>query len=147
MMFIFDNMNEPTTTTHFKKEIPLFHASYDIFIGSDGEAIKEHIDETFSNLGVELPGNALGYTTMIDSALCGKGVIVILNTFLSDQVEVEKTIYHEAVHVTWMLLKALGITITYDNHEIQAYLIEHIITDMLSALKEHDTNNNDVVDL
>lgn len=123
---------------YIKKEIPLFHATYDIFIGPTAQGIEDHINDTFPSLNYKLPSNATGYTSLISCPVAGKGVIVVLNTFMADELEIDQTIYHEAVHVTWMILEALGIKITYDNHEIQAYLMESIISDLKSAHQDYE---------
>jgi len=134
-------------TSHTKLELPLFHASYDLFIGPASKPIQEHIGETFPTLNYTLPANATGHTSLIDCPVAGKGVIVVLNTFMSDDIEVDDTIHHEAVHVSWMILNALGIKITYDNHEIQAYLLEHVIKDIKNAYKEYCEKKIDIEDL
>ena len=38
----------------------------------------------------------------------------------------DSTLDHEIIHATWYLLEHAGVDISYDNHEIQAYLFEHI---------------------
>ncbi len=134
-------------TSHSKKDIPLFHATYDIFIGPDHRCIQDHINETYPSLNFELPANATGYTSLISCPVAGKGVIVVLNAFLTEDIEMNNTIYHEAVHITWMTLEALGIKITYDNHEIQAYLMENIINNLKDAYEEYLKSNEDLPDL
>jgi len=132
---------------HFKKELPLFHASYDVFIGPDIESIKDHIETTYSKLDFSIPANSMGYTSIIESPLLGKGLIVVLNDFLAEEEDIQRTIYHEAVHITWMILGAIGVKLTADNHEVQAYLIEHVITDLQDAYKEYEKSCDDMTEL
>lgn len=47
---------------------------------------------------------------------------------------------HEIIHLTWYILEYAGIEFDSSNHEIQAYLFEHIKRLILSKTKTIDLN-------
>lgn len=42
--------------------------------------------------------------------------------------EIDKLIAHESLHISWYVCEYLGIKLSPNNHEAQAYLIEYIVS-------------------
>ena len=123
---------------HEKIKLELFHGEYEVVVGSKMSDMIEHLETTYK--GVVFPEDAVhtsGYTALINSSH-GVGLFVLIQTdknFL--KISNNRTIYHEAVHLSWYILDALGITIDRHNHEIQAYLVEDIIEKITTQVEKY----------
>lgn len=123
---------------HEKIKLDLFHGEYEVVVGGKMSDMIEHLETTYR--GVKFPEDAVhatGYTALINS-VNGVGLFVLIQTdknFL--KVSNTRTIHHEAVHLSWYILDALGITIDRKNHEMQAYLVEDIIEKITTLVEKY----------
>ena len=68
--------------------------------------------------------------------LISMGNIILISMEHAHKHPVLATCAHESVHVSWDILDRVGVKITPDNHEAQAYLVDYIF-DMCKTAVEH----------
>ena len=128
-------MEEDIAVYSEKIKVPLFHAFYDIMVGTDMLALKDHAEAQFPGLklsdsvGLHTPG----YTYLLNHHELGNQLSVLISLQeldIPDGPTLESTIVHEAIHLSWYIIDGLGIKIDSDNHEIQCYLVESIVKEV-----------------
>lgn len=136
------NKKLSTQTMHTMLQVPLFHVTYNCIVGNGTDSLMQHADLLFPglNLAKKIKGVLGGYTCLITSNKAEELVIMINTDVINAPGTVERRIAHECLHLSWYILDAVGITITSDNHEIQAYLIESLIEEVNKAVKKNMEN-------
>ena len=111
--------------TFEKIEIPLFHGHFELYKDQTMEVMLKDVQAKHGKINFPDLTNALGFSAVTSSGVC----IILINTRMraASEPTMAKTINHEALHLSWYILDALGIELTVNNHEIQAYLLEFII--------------------
>ncbi len=110
----------------------------DIIVQPDAkvnEVIKKahDIDINF-NLDASTKGATIYYDIKDDDGKDeGAGILLFLRAF--DE-EFERTLVHEAVHVTYQILDIIGQKHDVDNHEIFAYFVDFIYHKTKEAIQE-----------
>jgi len=132
-------MEEDMAVYQEKVKLPLFHAYYDIIVGTDMSTAKIHAEDQHPGLeldvsvGVSTPG----YTYVINHGDMGTQLYVLISLQkldLPDGPDLHSTIVHEACHLSWYVMDGLGIKVNADNHEIQCYLIEQIVREIIRVV-------------
>jgi hypothetical protein len=123
---------------HESVELPMFYAKYEVIVGMYMDEILTHMRELVG--GVELIDREKfgsihipGYTCVVKGPMVGTNfyVFVCINEHNPPAwPRIEDTIVHEATHLSWFILDNLNINITADNHEIQCYMMEHLVRDI-----------------
>ncbi len=142
-------MEEDMAVYQEKVKLPLFHAYYDIIIGTDMLTAKLHAEDQHPGLeldkgiGISTPG----YTYVINHMELGTQLTVLISLQeldIPDGPDLASTIVHEACHLSWYVMDGLGIKVNADNHEIQCYLIEQIVREInrvVDIAREHLSDN------
>ena len=124
---------------HEKVKCPLFHASYEIVVGENMPDMLEHMSVMCSGIRLMDEGsmNVPGYTCLVKGSNIGSHFYVLLCIDGDEEwPSIDKTIVHEATHLSWFLLDSLQIDINVDNHEVQCYLMESIVTEISRVVVE-----------
>ena len=129
-------------------KVPIYHVCFDVYVGYSMSEIKEHVEDTFS--GLELSqldaSKTQVFTFLVDHFLLGSHLSVLLSLddkHSKDAPSLSCSIVHEAVHLSWCILEMVGITLTADNHEVQAYLIEFLVKELKNLVKKARANLNE----
>ena len=135
-------------------KVPLFNAYYDIAVGTDMPTLKEHSESEYPGLKLSdsVGHHTPGYTYLLHSNEFGSKLTVLISLQeldIPDGPSLESTIVHEAVHVSWYIMDGVGIKVDQDNHEIQCYLIEHIVREItrVVAIAQDSIADNPLDDL
>lgn len=122
---------------HEKIKLPLYHVHYDVMVSSSMKQMVEHVNVLFPGLGMKVPETALGYSAVILHA-SGNTMMVLINTSTrkAEEPSVTRTIVHESTHLSWNIMEALGLKVSEDDNEVQAYLMEEIVDRIYSAVKD-----------
>ena len=128
-------MEEDIAVYSEKIKVPLFYAYYDVMVGTDMLTLKEHAESQFPGLKLSesVGHHTPGYTYLINHHELGNKLSVLISLEelnVPDGPELEQTIVHEAVHLSWYLMDGVGIKVDQDNHEIQCYLMEHLVKEI-----------------
>lgn len=128
-------MEEDIAVYSEKVKVPLFHAYYDIMVGLDMPTLRDHAESLFPGLKLSesVGHHTPGYTYLINHHELGNQLSVLISLeelHIPDGPTIEGTIVHEAVHLSWYIMDGLGIKVNQDNHEIQCYLMEHIVKEI-----------------
>ena len=115
-----------------KVRVPLYHVFFDVYVGYSMDEIKQHAEEVFPGLQLaELnTSTTKGFTYLLKHFELGNHLSVLLSLedlHYDDAPSTDCTIIHEAVHLSWYILESVGVKITGENHEAQAYLIEFLV--------------------
>ena len=129
-------MEDSCLVYHESVRVPMFHASYEVIVGSRLADCLTHVSSLCG--GVKLmkdgePANIPGYSCVVSGQKVGKCFYVMIA--LDDVYEigfppVSSTIIHEATHLSWFILDGLGIRVNAENHEVQCYMMEHLVSDI-----------------
>lgn len=96
----------------------------DVFVSKNIRAVEESMCELYD----EKPGSLQLNMQKDDQGMVGevgKNIVMVITDFS------ETLISHEATHVTWMLAKKIGMTWDEESQELQAYYIDHIVSEVL----------------
>lgn len=118
---------------HKTIKLPLFHIEYDVVFGSEMKGMVQLLDSVYPGLEsvVNFNENDGGYTAVVKSPVFGTVLFSVINVgSIINNKFTKRTIYHEAVHLSWYILEQLDIPINKDSHEMQAYLVEEIVEQM-----------------
>lgn len=135
---------EPTTikiesqyvSTNFL--MPLFPANYSIMIGGSMKQCIDSVLTTFEGLKLsDIELNQTGHSmSVVHHAHGTHFIMIIVQDGKTNPMNTLKTIVHEANHICWFILEWLGISITPDNHEIQSYMLEEIVSKAVKCNEE-----------
>jgi len=133
-------MEEAVAVYSEKIKVPLFYAYYDVMVGVDMIVLKEHAESQFPGLKLsESVGSSTpGYTYLINHHELGNQLCVLVSLEelnIPEGPSLEQTIIHEAVHLSWYLMDGVGIKVDQDNHEIQCYLMEHLVKEITRVVE------------
>lgn len=106
--------------------IDLYSKHVSIYIGKNIAEAAAGAEFEYKGLDLsDLKGGAGGYAIRATNDGHMANIILLsLDAAKSDNLLV--ICAHESVHVSWDILGGVGIEITPDNHEAQAYLMDHI---------------------
>ncbi len=104
----------------FKVKVPPFPGFVTVISGSYDELIKELKRRGLTEKGEIIEPGDFGMTLKIDTAK-GRAIAILLLPEISDS-----AIWHECLHASWYILDAFGIYADVINHEILAYMQDHL---------------------
>ena len=131
-----------------KVKVPIYHVFFDVYVGYDMNDIKQHAEDIFPGLQLtELnTSTTQGFTYLLKHYELGNHLSVLfsLNGLdFEDAPSLDCTIVHEAVHLSWYILESVGIKVTAENHEAQAYLVEFLVKKIKEVIKKAKFNLNE----
>ena len=115
------NRIDKLVNNKFQITIQPFGAKCDVWMGDFHKNITE-IENTYPGAEFGDIKNLKNMAAVLEVADGGKFFVM----FLSDK----QGLTHEAIHLSWMILSSCGVKLTPENHEIQAYLVDHIIEEV-----------------
>ena len=121
---------------HESVECPMFNISYEVIVASDLDSCLTHVSNLCGGVKVMKEGeptNIPGYSCIVSGKKVGKCFYVMIaldDTYDIGFPALSSTIVHEATHLSWFILDGLGIRSTADNHEVQCYLMEHLVAEI-----------------
>ncbi len=111
-------MEQEYTKYHFV--IPLYEVAVTVYVSSD---MKFNVDAVNKDFGIKVETSKyLAKALQVSTKADVKFVMMFQNND-----HLAKVIAHESLHISWYVCKYLGIDLTYENHEAQAYILEHIV--------------------
>ena len=102
-----------------------FGAKCDVWLGDFHQNLKD-IEAEYPGVEFGDIKNLKNMAAVIEATDGGKFFLL----FLADK----NGLTHEAIHLSWMICHACGVKLSPDNHEIQAYLVDHIIEEVTKKL-------------
>lgn len=115
---------------HEQVKCPLFHVSYEVIVGKDMQSMARHLDDLHlvDQIGSIVGQNHIGYSLVLrdDMGALTYLVMIKLREPSKNEPSVESTIVHESLHLSWFILDGVGVKLSADNHETQAYLQEDL---------------------
>ena len=123
---------------HQRIKLPLFHIYYNVIVTNSMRDAEDLLQELFPGLQLKIETDVCGYCALVSHFSMGRQLILIINTedMGIDKPNLISTVYHECTHLSWYIMDNLGITVDGDNHEIQAYLMEELITKVSDVVEE-----------
>jgi hypothetical protein len=130
------NMKDGCFVYHESVELPMYHASYEVVVGSQMAECLDHVSYLCGGVALmksDHSRNIPGYSCVVSGKKVGKCFYVLIA--LDDVYNIgfpplSSTIIHEATHLSWFMLDELGIKITAGNHEMQCYMMEHLVSEI-----------------
>lgn len=96
-----------------------------VSVFTDQKAAIESIKATFGKRQAKRTAKFMsggnGYCHMHEAKTCSYFLMVLPAEYK------EFVTWHEALHMTWFIMKVHGVEVDCDNHEMQTYLQEHIV--------------------
>lgn len=114
------------------------HIRYDFTVPLYGVSVYIYIAEEMSN-NVSAINNDFGLSSS-NVNFQGKSIQFSNNKetkfamLFKDDDNLDKVITHESLHISWYICEYVGIGLTPNNHEAQAYILEYIVNKVKSFL-------------
>ena len=133
---------------HEKVKLPLYHVHYEVFVSDDMDQLRQHIESIYRGLKIEVANHYGGYTAVVTHPEDGVTLMLLINTKeRTEGPSIERTIFHECVHLSWNIMDGLGIKQDADDNEVQAYLMEELIDNVSRVVRESKDSLGDISDL
>jgi hypothetical protein len=116
-------MNDKCYTYSFR--LPLYDTIISLYISS---AMNESIAEVNKTLTTPMKEvtQFKGAKSLSLGSGKGKKFLMLIGTGTLTRDDLERLLVHESLHLSWYVCDAVGIKLSIDNHEAQAYIIEYI---------------------
>ena len=112
-------------------QIPIYDKTVTLIICSE-ELGKEYLQKEY-DIEYSLVGS---YGQFITVDYVSKGISSFVLWLNPDYTQ--GTLIHELLHASWSLLDYVGIKLTENNHEAQAYLLDYLYTQVMNITAEQD---------
>lgn len=100
--------------------IPLYDIGVTVYVSSD---MIHNVTTANKDFGIKIENsNCLAKSIQFSSGSETKFAMLI-----KDDDKMAQVIAHESLHLSWYICEYLGIKLNYENHEAQAYILEHIV--------------------
>jgi len=133
---------------HEKVELPLYHVSYEVFVSDDMDQLRQHIESIYPGLKIDIANHYGGYTAVVTHPTDGVTLMLLINSKERTKgPSLERTIFHECVHLSWNIMEGLGLKADANDNEVQAYLMEELIDNVSRVVRESEDSLGDISDL
>lgn len=118
--------------------IDIYNKNVYIYIGQCMEDCKYGAELDFKNLDLSHIENSTLATAVQLVAKEGSTTnLILIPVDQASDYNILTTCAHEAVHIAWYILDVVGISLTVDNHEAQAYLVDYIFGGCKDAIEDY----------
>lgn len=127
-----------TKTRIYDAEIPLYDIPFTIYIADTMKKAANAADKEFGGATFQddISPATVAYACRLQHPKHGPAFLMLLNTSHVGDKTLASTIAHEALHLSWFVCDTVGINPTWEEHEAQAYILQHI-TDVSQAALVH----------
>ena len=133
---------------HEQVDFPLFHINYDVFVSRSMEAMVKHVGSLYPGLELKVESNVVGYACRVHHSEYGTGLFILISTEeFPHRPPVSSTIVHECVHLSWDIMEGVGIDVTPENHEAQAYIMEELVRQVTRIYQDSGSGKSELDDL
>lgn len=118
--------------------IPLYNKTVHIYLGQSLRDCASAIEARFKGLELDdIREGACGYAIRAFNEDGNMLNIIMLNMRVAKYESVLVTCAHECLHTSWDILDGVGIQLSQDNHEAQAYLLDHIFEACKESVEDY----------
>lgn len=136
-------MEDKPTIIHEKIKCPLFHIHYDVIVGSDMEEMGDLVKEMHPGVELKLDVECTGYSCILTHPVHGSTLYIMIDTTeRTGAPSILRRITHECTHMSWDILDAVGVKITVNNHEVQAYLMEELVDKVTELVNKFNNSES-----
>jgi hypothetical protein len=113
--------------TRYDFNVPLYDVSVYVYISNDMSNNISAINNDFglNSTNVNSQGKSIQFSNNKETKFA--------MLFKNDD-NLDKVITHESLHISWYICEYVGIGLTPNNHEAQAYILEYIVDKVKSFL-------------
>jgi hypothetical protein len=118
--------------------IDIYNKNLNVYIGKTIKDVAQGAEYDWPGLDLSdlYDEGAIAYAVRFTSnGLMGNVILISMEG--STKASLLETCAHESVHVSWDILEHVGVKLTADNHEAQAYLVDYIFGMCKDALEHY----------
>lgn len=128
-------------------KVPLFHVEYDVMVSNSMLEMKELLETVHPGVTIKIDESFTGYTCLISHPEHGSYLYVLINTAEYEEFPpMRRRIAHECIHLSWEIMDTLGIEVSAENNEIQAYIMEELVDKVTIMVDKFTKNDLDSLD-
>lgn len=118
-------------------ELPLYNLNIDVYMSHCSGYARKQIEEDYPGLKTSITRNTAAWSGRASHKKVGISFILMvvldIETGFDD---IDSTIVHECLHISYYICESLGIGLTPDNHEAQAYILECVYKNTIQAKED-----------